>query len=135
MLEHLHPKLVHFPIALVVAAMILDVVSYIVKKETLHLAARYVFYLAAFFSVLTVFSGLVEADKIHLNHPILSAHRSYAIALAASTCIFCVIFPFLPLRFKRPAFTFVVLVCVILVIMTGNYGGQMVYEYGIGVEH
>lgn len=133
MWEHLHPKLVHFPIALVIAAMMLDVLSRIVKKERLYQAARYVFNLAAFFSVFAVISGLIEADRVHLIHPVLTSHRLYALSFAILSCISCILLLFIPARFKRPVFSLTVFVCVILVLLAGNYGGQMVYEYGVGV--
>lgn len=134
MFEHLHPKLVHFPIALVITAMILDVMGSIVKKDALYHAARYVFSLAAFFSILSLFTGLAEADRLHLNHPVLFAHRSYAFVLTVFSVIFSVALFFIPERYKRPIFTIMLLICTVLVVATGHYGGQMVYGYGIGID-
>lgn len=105
MLEHLHPKLVHFPIALFLSAGMLSVFYMFIKKESLYQAARYCFNLAALFSVVSLVSGLIEVDRFMLK------------------------------RFKRPAFFGMVLVCAVLVILTGHLGGQMVYDYGVGVPH
>ncbi len=133
MLENLHPKLVHFPIALILTAGVFDVLSLILKKESLHQAARYVFNLAAFFSVLAVISGLQEANHLQLNHPVLTSHRFYAIVLAVISILSVGVLFFLPKRFVRPVFFGMVLFCAILVIVVGHLGGQMVYEYGVGV--
>ena len=127
--------LVHFPIALFIVAGMLDVFSWVTTQAISYQAARYIFNLAAFFSILSVGSGLWEAARIGLNHPILSAHRFYAIIVMLVSCIFCCITHFIPARFQRPAFSSVVLICVLLVIITGYFGGKLVFDYGVGVEH
>lgn len=75
----LHPKLVHFPIALFVTALGFEIFALLFRKERLHQTALYIFVVAAFMSVGVVFSGIWEQNRLHLNHPLLNHHRSMAL--------------------------------------------------------
>ena len=75
----LHPKLVHFPIALFTSAMGLEVLSLCFKKESLHRTAVHIYILAALISPLVVLTGLQDAQHLHLNHPVLTIHRNFAL--------------------------------------------------------
>lgn len=132
----LHPRLVHFPIALMVTAWIFDLISLVFKKESVHKAAVYVYATAALVSVLSVISGLWEANRLHLHHPIVTAHRNFGLLLFIQSWVGFILY--LCLRRSYPAaakivFSLMSAMSVILVLMVGFYGGKMVYEYGIGV--
>lgn len=134
--EHLHPKLVHFPIAFFVGAWIFLVISQLFKKEQIFKAAIYAYYMAALFSLPSAVSGLLEAEELHLSHPILYAHRNYAIALIIVSFVGLLLMWIRRKDVQAQRITFILScwVCVLLVAMAGYYGGEMVYEYGIGVS-
>ena len=44
---HLHPMIVHFPIALFIIALGLDILSFVIKKETFHHSALTLYVIAA----------------------------------------------------------------------------------------
>lgn len=133
----LHPKVVHFPIALFLTALIFEMISWIFRKDQFHKTALYLFVFAALLSPLIVRTGMWEAERLHLNHPLLAEHSLMAQRLM---WISLMSLPFLWLlkreyvKYFRITFVIVTLVTAGLVGYAGHLGGQMVYEYGVGVE-
>lgn len=132
----LHPKLIHFPIALFLSAMGLEVLSFVFRKEVLHRTALHIYILATLITPLAVLTGLQDANHLHLNHPILTIHERFGlltmwVSLASLPVLWLVRKNAKILRIVFLVFT---LVIVIFVTITGHNGGRMVYEYGVGVE-
>ena len=75
----LHPKVIHFPIALFIGAMGMEVLSLILKKDNLHRTALHMYILATVITPFAVLTGLQEAEHLHLSHPILTIHRNFAL--------------------------------------------------------
>ena len=75
---HLHPMIVHFPIALFMVALVFEIVGLILKNEDIHKAALYMYITAALITPLVVRTGVWEAAKLGLSHPILDKHSQYA---------------------------------------------------------
>ena len=78
MLYPLHPKLVHFPIALIVSAMGMQMLGVLFKKDSWCKSAWLMFILAAISMPIAILSGLWEADRLNLHHPVLNEHKLYA---------------------------------------------------------
>ncbi len=141
MLEQLfpiHPKLVHFPIALFMTAFALDSLSWIFRKEHLHNTAIVIYVFAALFTPLVVWTGLFEQQRLHLNHPVLNQHKLYAFGTMWISLASLPVLWFLKKFFSRNfriIFTLLLLSLAILVTVTGHFGGRMVYEYGAGVQN
>lgn len=134
---YLHPMVVHFPIALFITALGLDVLSLIIRKEGLHQAALHIYIIAVLITPVAVRTGIWEAEKINLNHPILDQHKFFAlrtmwVALASLPVLYLV------KKKCSKCFRVVFIIFLIsisgLIALTAKKGGQMVYEYGIGVE-
>ena|SRR3989338_4548701 len=132
----LHPKLIHFPIALFLSAMGLEVLSLILKKDNLHRTALHIYILAALITPLAVLTGLQEAKHINLNHPILTTHKNFALLTMWGSLASLPILWFVRKNTKvfRIVFLIFTLIIVIFVTIAGHNGGRMVYEYGVGVE-
>ncbi len=133
----LHPLVVHFPIALFVSAVILETAALILRKESFHQAAIYIYVLAAVMAPLAVYTGLEEVEHEHIKHPIADLHRNLALGVMWTA------FASLPLlrivykrfaKYFRIAFMVFLLLLAGLVALTAYNGGRLVYEYGIGVE-
>jgi uncharacterized membrane protein len=132
---HLHPLIVHFPIALFITALGAEILSLIFKKNTLHKVA----YCNYFFGILGAITAVLSAwrDNMFLKHPVFYTHRN----LAYITLIVALISGAILLLIKRKSpkalrilFFFSLLTVVTLVSITAFYGGKLVYEYGVGVE-
>ena len=134
---HLHPMIVHFPIALFMIAAALEILSLITKKETFHQSALTLYVIAALMTPLVVRTGIWEAAKIGLSHPLLDEHRTFALW---TMWISLMSLPLLWLikkeapKYFRILFLVLLIAATILVSIGADKGGRMVYEYGIGVE-
>jgi len=134
---HLHPMVVHFPIALFIMALALDVLSYLTKKETFHHSALTLYVIAALTTPLVVRTGIWEAEKIGLSHPLLDQHRNFALW---TMWISLMSLPLLWLikkeaaKYFRIIFLMFLITTTVLVSIGADKGGRMVYEYGVGVE-
>ena len=132
-----HPILVHFPIALFFTACLFQLLNIFTCKDSFHHTAIQVYVLGSMMAILAVISGWVEANELHLKHPILNSHRFFAFFTLGVALTGLVVlglskryFP----KYFRQIFTVLVLMVAILSLATGYYGGRMVYEYAVGVE-
>lgn len=136
-LFHIHPMLVHFPIALFLGALGFEIASLVSRKENLHRTAFHLYIVAALLSPLVVQTGLWEEDYLHLHHPILESHEESALATMwtalASLPILWLVHE-KKVQMFRTVFLVFVLVVAVTVSTAAYFGGKMVYEYGIGIN-
>ncbi|MBI1976432.1 MAG: DUF2231 domain-containing protein [Candidatus Omnitrophica bacterium] len=135
---HLHPMIVHFPIALFIGAMGLELFAVVLKKEKLHSAAWINFILAVLGSVIAVITGWFEAEHLHLvSHPVFNTHRLFGfLTVGLGVAALALLGPLKKRsnRWFRFLFLLILIWGVSLVSIGAYYGGRLVYEYGIGVE-
>jgi uncharacterized membrane protein len=133
----LHPKIVHFPVALFLSAAVFELVSLLLKKESIHRTALHVYILAALSAPLALITGLIAEDAAHVHHYLLERHELCAyITLCTSwtgLLVLWIVSKKAP-QYSRKVFLIFTLVLAAVVLLTGYYGGRMVYEYGIGVQ-
>ncbi|HBR15235.1 MAG TPA: hypothetical protein DD723_06810 [Candidatus Omnitrophica bacterium] len=133
----LHPKVVHFPIALFTTAIVFDVLGFIFRKEDLHKTAEHIYVFAALLTPIVVRTGLWEEERLHLSHPVLDKHRMFALWTMWVSLMSLPVLWFVKKelsRYCRVMFPIFLLVVVTCVTMAGHNGGRMVYEYGAGIE-
>jgi uncharacterized membrane protein len=134
---HLHPMLVHFPIALFLTALALEVLSLIFKHEGLHKSALHCFIGASIVAPLAFWAGHLEEERLGLHHPVLEWHeRLAAITMYGSLLFLGVLFYLTKIRSRY--FRVIFLIGLIFfsgaVSLTAYNGGRLVYEYAIGLE-
>jgi uncharacterized membrane protein len=128
---------VHFPIALFITAFVFEAVGLVLKNDAVHKAAVCMYVAAALITPFVVQTGIWEAERIKLHHPILDQHRQYALWLM---WISLASLPFLwftnrkAKKYFKALFVVFLIATVTFVSLTGDKGGQMVFEYGVGVE-
>ena len=76
---HLHPTVVHFPIALFISAVVMELLSLLLKKEGLHQTAKHLYITAAIVTPIVVQTGLWEKEELHLHHPIVELHEQFGL--------------------------------------------------------
>ena len=133
----IHPKLVHFPIALAVSAMGMQGLGLLLKKDFLCKGAWLMFGLAVIAIPVVIFSGLLEADRLHLHHPVLTAHKNFAFAAMWLSLTVLPVFWFMRAKNNKLfqiMFLIVLFAVSTLVGLAAHQGGRMVYEYGVGVS-
>ena len=133
----LHPALVHFPIALFISAIFFEILSLIFKKIDLHKTAWHIYIFAVLFTPLAVLSGLKEADRLDLHHPVLTLHKNFALLSLGAGIFSFLVCLLLKKKFPphfRPIFLIFLIVIVVAIVCTAYNGGRLVYDYGAGSE-
>ena len=135
---HLHPMIVHFPIALFVCALIFEILSLAFKKESFHHTAINLFVFAVLAAPFGVLTGLEEAEEHHLvSHPVLNLHKVFAFSTMIFSALSLLFLWFLKKKNSlsfRPIFLVCLIVTVSFVSIAAYNGGRLVYDYGIGIE-
>jgi len=149
-LGSLHPKIIHFPIALFIVYTFLEASGFLLKKEVFTKAAFIVLILGMIGAFAAVLTGH-QAEEVWKNwntisKPMLEEHETFA------TITLWYFFGLLILRTfyvinveiknkfrehtKKMLLGFVILALAgcFFIYKTGEYGGKMVYKQGVGVS-
>jgi uncharacterized membrane protein len=138
-----HPIMVHFTIGLIVTAWITLFLNHLLskkpqwQKESL-IVSRWCLWLAAFSSILTVVAGFHAYYTVSHDtpsHQVMTVHRNLGIATFVLIWLTASFSFVLYLNKKRPKFIFslVLTITTAFVLITGWYGAELVFRYGLGV--
>jgi len=136
-LSHVHPMLVHFPIALVAAGFLLELIYLFRKKEVcLTKAGYYLLILGALSAVITWLSGILftaemegAAGQVRETHEVMAFITVVLLIITAAIRIYVVVKKKdADKRLRNIAFILYAL-ATISVFITGYFGGTLVYEY------
>ena len=132
-----HPLSVHFPIALWTAAIIFAVLWLIFRKPSLDAAAVAALVLGAVIAIVTAATGLHAAATVphpDAAHELLEDHEDLALASFAVAAVLSIwrLVLWQRLRKIQSAFPVALLALAVLVNLTADLGGRLVYHFGIG---
>jgi len=142
-LADIHPKVVHFPVALLTTYSFLEIIGIVFKKEFISKAALLILcigVITAFFAVLTGNQAFADfkfwTDD---SSALLNVHQNYATYLLWFSVLVCGLRIFVVVKKKfigstKYLFILFALVIIFLVYQTGMHGGDLVKKYGIGTE-
>lgn len=132
----LHPMVVHFPIALLVTGLCFEAYALFKKgPDWLSLTAKWLLWIGTLSAIAAVGSGLL-AEKTAPHVPpaweTLEEHETLGFWTLGIFAVLSAWRLFLKDRWRIWAFA---LWCVAagLLVATGSHGGELVYEYGVGV--
>ncbi|HHI9467489.1 TPA: DUF2231 domain-containing protein [Legionella anisa] len=142
-----HPVFVHFTVALVTVSFIFYVLAYLVPYTQLktkaltfefEVIARWGLWLAALISIATVAAGFYAFYTVKhsgISHAVMTTHRNWAITTALILFLTACwsVWRYSQHKTLTLPFIFIILVIQGLVLVTGWYGGELVYRYGTGV--
>ena len=134
---HLHPMLVHFPIALFITSLGFDVGGRLFNHQGLKQSAVYLFIAAVLLTPVVVQTGLWEAQRVDVHHPVLSSHRTFALVSMYTSGASLIFLWFIKMKYPKlfsSIFFLIILGIVSLIGITAYYGGRLVFEYGVGID-
>lgn len=139
-----HPMIVHFPIAIIIVAILFDFLSLLIRKQTwLRMSAHALYFLGAIAALVTFFSGRQAADSVIIpteSYPVISEHADLALYTVVFFWIYILLRLILvwkkyDLKFLLGWFFFsLALVGSFILFKTAEHGAELVYKYGLGVQ-
>lgn len=133
----LHPAIVHFPIALLMASVVLDALGVGFRRASLTQAGFYTLIGGSLGATASVLTGPEHEAKDAAALTILHRHELFA-ALMVLCCLVLV-----GMRlgnvdglYGPGAIGYLALggALVVCIVLTGYYGGRLVYDHGVGVS-
>lgn len=140
-ISHIHPMLVHFPIALLIAGFFSDILGLFVKKEFFTRAGFYLLILGTLGAIAAVITGHMAGDGIESGSlkQAVEVHEdagTLTLWLALITSAFRIVLVWLE-KYRgilKAAALILFFATVLSVARTGYYGGELVYKHAAGVE-
>jgi uncharacterized membrane protein len=146
-LAQLHPKIVHFPVAFLSIYALLEITGVISKKEFFKKAAYLFLFLGVLSAVAAVISGNQASDIASkwedkgavIPFGLISQHEEFATITLWYFTGLLVLRTFLVVKKKYTGmiqYIFIVLAIIggYLIYETGDLGGKLVYNHGVGTE-
>ena len=140
---NLHPLIVHFPIAWLIAALIADMVSLVLPKAQWAETTAACLYPAGAASALAAFLTGRQAGAGMLipgmGHAVLIDHWNWALAttiyfgVVATARLALTLRGHRPSRWARAVFATVGVAGILLLFYTSEQGARLVYEHGVGI--
>ncbi len=141
-MNNIHPLIVHFPIALLVFAVLTDFAGIVFKNSAwLKKSALGLYVIGSLGAVAAYFSGKQAADLVDfptLSYPVISEHAD----LALYTMLFFVVYTIARLiinwkKWDEKKITVIILFLIslgglFLLKETAEHGGELVFKYGVG---
>lgn len=140
-IEQIHPMMVHFPIALLIASIFLDFLSIIAKKDTFEKSAFYLLVLGILGAVAAIIFGLLAEDAASKRPNIADTIETHEALAFITTGIFIALLIVRYIFMKKdnfkkvkPYYLIAALIGVAFLLATAKIGGHMVYELGAAVN-
>jgi len=138
---HLHAMIIHFPIALLMAGFLSEVIALFSKKEFFSNVAFYLLLLGALGASAAYLTGSYAGEGIEegpLKNP-MELHEEAAtitLWLAIVTALFRVVIYYFKYNRSWTKWVGIILFTALVgsVARTGYLGGQLVYSHGAGVQ-
>jgi uncharacterized membrane protein len=134
-LHEVHPSIVHFPLALLPASLLLDIAGAITGNKGLMKAGRFLMPMTAASGVIAGLAGLIAQQSVRADgraHDMLVTHRNLNMVLLGMTGTLAG----MRMRRERPGWGYLAMGLAGFAAM--NYsaylGGKMVYLEGVGSE-
>ncbi len=139
-MENIHPIIVHFPIALLNAFLIMELLGFVLKKEDLRIAATWMLYLGTLGAVAAVSAGLWAASTVphtEEEHLIILKHRNFGVAVLTMGVILSAWRIRVNRKFSirgQVLYLVIALIMITSIAFGADLGGLMVYKYGVAVK-
>jgi uncharacterized membrane protein len=142
-LAQFHPKIIHFPIAFLLVYLLLELIGAIFKKDFFSKTAHLFLLFGVLGALAAVLTGNQAEDAFEgwnkTTRAIFEIHSTYANITLWYFAALLVLRTFIFLR-KKFSILFRYLFCVLALVgsyfiyQTGEYGGKMVFQHGVGTQ-
>lgn len=139
-MANIHPMIVHFPIAFLVAFFVIDLTGSLIRKDNWRQLAGGLLYLGTISAAAAVTAGLLAAGSVEHGdnvHLIMERHKFFGISvfcLSSVLSIWRLLSGGVIKGLANVIFLLFAVVLNILMALGADLGGQMVYKYGVAVE-
>ena len=141
-MHNLHPLFVHFPIALLMTAFVVQAIVVLGRREPWQPFASGLLYLGALSALPTALTGLLaeaKAEKLAGFTPAMGTaldfHSTVMYIVTGLAVVLAAIALWKRARMGRGVAAILLVGLLVLVVLMGvgaDRGGQLVYEYGVG---
>jgi len=138
-MQNIHPLFTHFPIALLLAVPLIDLIGIIRREDWYHRASLLVLFLGVLGAIAAVTTGLLAEESVphpDAAHSLIELHEAFA--LTALGLAVAMLLWRLAVRNRRSAGMLLALLAAEVLFLcgpitvTGYFGGQLVFEHGVG---
>lgn len=139
-MDNIHPMLVHFPIAFLLAFFAIDFSGTLAKKSAWRAAASWFLFLGTIAAAFTVMAGFIAAGSVEHGenvHDIMEIHQKFGVSVLSLATVLSIWRLKAGSAIHGAANTlFLMLAAILCVVMAlgADLGGLMVYKYGVAVE-
>lgn len=137
-MQSVHPLLVHFPIALLIASLFFECLSWVFRIEAWRLTARWCLVAGTIGAAAAVLSGL-RAEEVAKHsfeiHQVMELHEKLGISvlsLSGALTLWWLSSLKWKVFFYRPLYVAFLALTVTLLAFGAHLGGRLVYEFGVG---
>ncbi len=137
-LQNIHPLVIHFPIGLLVGAVLFYFAAWVFKKDEFAKTGFWVLLLGALSLAVSIGTGLFAEQGVmvalDVRQKLLLPHKQFMIATAV-LCAIVTVWALIQRPFpKKGRLLFLALLMVMVGVMTlgADYGGRLVYDYNAG---
>ncbi|MGE5393177.1 MAG: DUF2231 domain-containing protein [Candidatus Saccharibacteria bacterium] len=135
-LDHLHPMLVHFPIALILIGFLADLISLFYKKEAgLSMVGFYLLIIGTLSALIALLSGaLFTSEMTGAAGDVKETHELFAWITVINLILYSAYRIFIKVKGEQTNMTNRISfawygIAALFVSITGFYGGTLVYSY------
>lgn len=140
--SHLHPMIVHFPIALIIVGFFSDLVGLVLKRQFFTTAGLYLYALGGIGTVAAYLSGDMAGEGVAEFGALstaLETHEGAATLALWTVMVLAVLRIMLGLMKKMTGWRQWAMVALLAggvatIARTGYYGGELVYKHAAGVQ-
>ncbi|HSC77378.1 MAG TPA: DUF2231 domain-containing protein [Candidatus Acidoferrales bacterium] len=139
-MQNNHPMFVHYPLVLLPLALVFQAWGYMSRREDVERMARWLLYIGAVAALAAAGTGLLAEETVEhagAAHEVLELHESLMLTtagLATGLAVLAAIFRKKPSRLIQTVLLVGLLATSIVLTIGADRGGQLVYEFGVGVK-
>ncbi len=135
-MTNFHPMIVHFPIALLNAYVVMELLGLLLKKESIKITASWMLYLGTLGAAGAVLLGFYAASGAPHGggvHSIMTRHRNLGLIVFGFSIVLS-LFRLLAINRARTVQLIAGVIMIVVMAFGADLGGLMVYKYGVAVK-